>query len=147
MPEIAVILVVALVVLGPRRLPEMARTLGKGLAEFRKVTGDVNKELQSARDLIEREAREHERIGRQQTNEAAKPRSEEAPRPAPPPAATGEAEQTAGGSGPDPAISPESKPEVQKTNPGAGPPADSTTDQAKSTGEPPSNPGGSNADS
>ena len=65
MPELAVILVVALLVLGPRRLPEMARTLGKGLAEFRKVTGDVNKELQGARDLIEREAREHERMSRE----------------------------------------------------------------------------------
>lgn len=65
MPELAVILVVALVVLGPRRLPELARTLGKGLAEFRKVTGDVNKELQGARDLIEREAREHERLARE----------------------------------------------------------------------------------
>ncbi len=75
MPEVAVILVVALIVLGPRRLPEMARTLGKGLAEFRKVTGDVNKELQGARDLIEREAREHERLARDQERESrlAKP--------------------------------------------------------------------------
>lgn len=70
MPELAVILVVALIVLGPRRLPEMARALGKGLAEFRKVTGDVNKELQGARDLIEREAREHERLQRDQEREA-----------------------------------------------------------------------------
>ncbi len=69
MPELAVILVVALVVLGPRRLPELARTLGKGLAEFRKVTGDVNKELQGARDLIEREAREHERLAREMERE------------------------------------------------------------------------------
>lgn len=69
MPELLVILVVALVVLGPRRLPEMARALGKGLAEFRKVTGDVNKELQGARDLIEREAREHERLVRAQERE------------------------------------------------------------------------------
>lgn len=70
MPELAVILVVALIVLGPRRLPEMARALGKGLAEFRKVTGDVNKELQGARDLIEREAREHERVQREVEREA-----------------------------------------------------------------------------
>jgi len=60
MPEVAVILVVALLVLGPKRLPEVARALGKGLAEFRRVTGDVNKELQTARDLIESEARDHE---------------------------------------------------------------------------------------
>jgi Tat protein translocase TatB subunit len=60
MPEVAVIIVVALLVLGPKRLPEVARALGKGLAEFRRVTGEVNKELQTARDLIESEAREHE---------------------------------------------------------------------------------------
>jgi sec-independent protein translocase protein TatB len=60
MPEIAVIIVVALLVLGPKRLPEVARALGKGLAEFRRVTGEVNKELQTAKDLIATEAREHE---------------------------------------------------------------------------------------
>ncbi|MDG2307399.1 MAG: twin-arginine translocase TatA/TatE family subunit [Candidatus Binatia bacterium] len=69
MPEVAVILVVALVVLGPRRLPEMARALGKGLAEFRKVTGEVNKELQGARDLIEKEARQHQRLARDHERE------------------------------------------------------------------------------
>jgi Tat protein translocase TatB subunit len=69
MPELAVILVVALIVLGPRRLPEIARALGKGLAEFRKVTGEVNKEIQTARDLIESEARDHERQRREQERE------------------------------------------------------------------------------
>ena len=38
MPELIVILVVALVVLGPKRLPEVARTIGKAMAEFRKQT-------------------------------------------------------------------------------------------------------------
>jgi sec-independent protein translocase protein TatB len=60
MPELAVILVVGLIVLGPKRLPEVARALGKGLAEFRRVTGEVNKELEGARNMIEQEAREHE---------------------------------------------------------------------------------------
>ena len=46
MPELVVILVVALVVLGPKRLPEVARTLGKALAEFRRQTADVMDELQ-----------------------------------------------------------------------------------------------------
>jgi Tat protein translocase TatB subunit len=36
MPELLVIFVVALVVLGPKRLPEVARTLGKAMAEFRR---------------------------------------------------------------------------------------------------------------
>ena len=46
MPELIVILVVALVVLGPSRLPEVARTLGKALAEFRRQTNDVMEEFQ-----------------------------------------------------------------------------------------------------
>lgn len=46
MPELAVILVVALVVLGPKRLPEVARQLGKAMAEFRRQTSDVLGEFQ-----------------------------------------------------------------------------------------------------
>ncbi len=64
MPELVVILVVALIVLGPKRLPEVARALGKGLAEFRRVTGEVNRELETARNLIEQEAREHDALRR-----------------------------------------------------------------------------------
>jgi sec-independent protein translocase protein TatA len=57
MPELMVILVVALVVLGPKRLPEIARALGKGLAEFRRATSDINEELQKAQRAVEAEAR------------------------------------------------------------------------------------------
>ena len=46
MPELIVILVVALVVLGPKRLPEVARTLGKAIAEFRRQTSDMMDEFQ-----------------------------------------------------------------------------------------------------
>ena len=45
MPELVVILVVALVVLGPKRLPEVARTLGKAIAEFRRQTSDIMDDL------------------------------------------------------------------------------------------------------
>ena len=47
MPELVVILVVALVVLGPKRLPEVAKQLGTAMAEFRRQTSDVMEELQS----------------------------------------------------------------------------------------------------
>jgi Tat protein translocase TatB subunit len=46
MPELLVCLVVALIVLGPKRLPEVARTLGRALAEFRRATGDMMDEFQ-----------------------------------------------------------------------------------------------------
>lgn len=47
MPELVVILVVALVVLGPQRLPELARTLGRAMAEFRRQTTDLMDEFQA----------------------------------------------------------------------------------------------------
>ena len=46
MPELVVILVVALVVLGPKRLPDVARTLGKAMAEFRRQSSDIMDEFQ-----------------------------------------------------------------------------------------------------
>src|SRR5215510_12811346 len=46
--EIAIILIVALLVLGPQRLPELARGIGKFLREFRRQTDDV-------RTMVERE--------------------------------------------------------------------------------------------
>ncbi|MDT8396130.1 MAG: twin-arginine translocase TatA/TatE family subunit [bacterium] len=41
MQEIIIILVVALIVIGPKKLPDLARTLGKGLAEFKKAADDL----------------------------------------------------------------------------------------------------------
>jgi TatA/E family protein of Tat protein translocase len=41
MQELAVIFVVALLIFGPKRLPELARTLGKGLAEFRRASNEL----------------------------------------------------------------------------------------------------------
>ena len=57
MPELVVILAVALIVLGPKRLPEVARMLGKALAEFRKATSGLTQELDNARAMLEEEAR------------------------------------------------------------------------------------------
>lgn len=48
--EIMVILVVALIVLGPNRLPEAGRQVGKALAEVRRWTRDVQGEIKSAID-------------------------------------------------------------------------------------------------
>jgi sec-independent protein translocase protein TatA len=46
MPEMIVILVIALIVIGPHKLPDLAKSLGKGLAEFKKATEDFQKNVQ-----------------------------------------------------------------------------------------------------
>jgi sec-independent protein translocase protein TatA len=48
MPELVIILVIALLVIGPHKLPELAKTLGKGLAEFKKATEDFQHNIQEA---------------------------------------------------------------------------------------------------
>ncbi|MCT4534161.1 Sec-independent protein translocase protein TatB [Halodesulfovibrio sp.] len=53
--EILVILVVALIVLGPKSLPKVARTLGKGLAEFRRVSTDFQRTINTEIALDEHE--------------------------------------------------------------------------------------------
>jgi Tat protein translocase TatB subunit len=45
MTELLVILVIGLVVLGPKKLPELARSLGRGLAEFRRASTDMRREF------------------------------------------------------------------------------------------------------
>jgi len=45
MPEMIVIFIVALLVLGPKKLPEVAKALGKGLAEFKKTLQDVKESV------------------------------------------------------------------------------------------------------
>lgn len=45
MPELLVILALALMILGPRKLPELARSLGKGLAEFKRATNSLHEPL------------------------------------------------------------------------------------------------------
>ena len=46
--EVLVIMLVALLVLGPAKLPDAARQLGKAVAEFRKVSGGFQRELRAA---------------------------------------------------------------------------------------------------
>jgi TatA/E family protein of Tat protein translocase len=45
MPELLVILAVALIVIGPKKLPDIARALGKGMREFRKATNEIKQNI------------------------------------------------------------------------------------------------------
>ncbi|MFN8627763.1 MAG: Sec-independent protein translocase protein TatB [Candidatus Binatia bacterium] len=62
-PELLVIFVVALIVLGPERLPEVARMLGRAMAELRRATSGLTDELHNAKIMLEEQTqaamREH----------------------------------------------------------------------------------------
>ena len=45
MPELIIIFVIALIVFGPRKLPELGRSLGKSLAEFKRATNELKSTL------------------------------------------------------------------------------------------------------
>lgn len=53
MPELLLILGLALIVLGPKKLPELAKALGKGLAEFRRATDELKDEFRKMEHEIE----------------------------------------------------------------------------------------------
>ncbi|MGH7931381.1 MAG: twin-arginine translocase TatA/TatE family subunit [Candidatus Binatia bacterium] len=53
MPELLLILGLALIVLGPKKLPELARALGKGMAELRRATDEIKDEFRQMENDIE----------------------------------------------------------------------------------------------
>lgn len=59
-PELLIICIVALIVIGPKKLPEMMRSLGKGLAEFKRVGNDVKSTLDQEVSRAEAESRKRE---------------------------------------------------------------------------------------
>jgi Tat protein translocase TatB subunit len=83
MPELVVILVVALVVLGPKRLPEVARSIGKALSELRRQTSDIVEDLQLNTMLGDEPARRPAAAPAKPAPEPAKPDDPPTPRPDP----------------------------------------------------------------
>ncbi len=55
-PEILFILALALIVFGPRRLPEVGRTIGRALGEFRRATGDLKRTFDRETSSFEQDA-------------------------------------------------------------------------------------------
>jgi TatA/E family protein of Tat protein translocase len=85
MPELLLILALALIVLGPKKLPELARALGKGMAEFRRATDELKDEFrQLENEPPESSAQESEkddsRIAKQADASAASPVPSNEPR-------------------------------------------------------------------
>ncbi len=46
MPELVIILVIALIIFGPRKLPELGRSLGKSIGEFKKASNELRSTLE-----------------------------------------------------------------------------------------------------
>jgi TatA/E family protein of Tat protein translocase len=62
MPELILIFIVALLVFGPKKLPELGKSLGRGLAEFKRASDDLKKTIE---DEIEQGKHEAEAVKKQ----------------------------------------------------------------------------------
>ncbi len=51
MPEILLILAIALIVIGPKKLPDLARSLGRAMGEFKRATNDFRETMEIDTDL------------------------------------------------------------------------------------------------
>ena len=54
-PELLIIFVVALVIFGPRKLPELGRSLGKGLSEFKRASNELKRTWEDEVDAVKHE--------------------------------------------------------------------------------------------
>lgn len=50
-PELVLILVIALVIFGPKKLPELSRSIGKSIKEFRNSTSDITETAKTIKDV------------------------------------------------------------------------------------------------
>ena len=81
--ELLIIMLVALIVLGPKQLPGIARSLGKALGEFRRVTTDVQRTLNLEAAKIEENEREQKKTATTVKKAETPKSSVEEPQPAP----------------------------------------------------------------
>lgn len=58
MPELVIILVIALIIFGPRKLPELGKSLGKSINEFKKASTELQNTLEREIETEERKERE-----------------------------------------------------------------------------------------
>ena len=78
-PELIIILVIALIIFGPRKLPELGRSLGKSIGEFKKASNELRSTLEEEiRVDEERERRVKAEDERQRTAKAEEERAKAA---------------------------------------------------------------------
>jgi TatA/E family protein of Tat protein translocase len=83
LPELIIILVVALIIFGPRKLPELGRSLGKSIGEFRKASNELKSTLEEEIRLEEMKE-QRAKMEAEQASAVAPPAPEAEPPVAPP---------------------------------------------------------------
>src|SRR5436190_23874305 len=73
MPELIIILVIALIIFGPRKLPELGRSLGKSLAEFKKASNELRNTLEEEIRVEEQREKETKAVEPPAGTESAAP--------------------------------------------------------------------------
>jgi sec-independent protein translocase protein TatA len=62
MPELVIILVIALIVFGPRKLPELGRSLGRSIGEFKRASNELRSTLDEEIRVEEQRNAERQRV-------------------------------------------------------------------------------------
>lgn len=57
MPELILIFIIALIIFGPKKLPEIGKSLGKGLAEFKRASDDLKHNIQKEVETLQAETK------------------------------------------------------------------------------------------
>ena len=60
MPELIVIFVIALIIFGPRKLPELGRSLGKSIAEFKRASNELKSTLEEEIRMEEQKTKQED---------------------------------------------------------------------------------------
>jgi len=83
MPELIIILVIALIIFGPRKLPELGRSLGRSIGEFKKASNELRSTLE---EEIRIEEQREQRAATRAEQDSAIAAAATPPSPTPPPA-------------------------------------------------------------
>ena len=81
MPELIIIFVIALIIFGPRKLPELGRSLGKSIAEFKRASNELKSTLEEEIRLEEQRTSLEESKAKAAAQAAAAAATTEAPKP------------------------------------------------------------------
>ena len=76
MPELIVIFVIALIIFGPRKLPELGKSLGKSIAEFKRASNELKSTLEEEIRIEEQKTKQEEAAKAAAAAQAATPAPE-----------------------------------------------------------------------